>query len=145
MATRIKSWERRRSFRVVIPGTASVWQGKRFGGFYTVSDLSLGGCCLRDGPTCAFEEAVDVMLHAHELELLQVPAKIVRHTPVEVALRFVEAPSWIEDRLHDVIVASLEAQRGIRPLRRPIEPPIDGSFDPQNDHRDATPVSLLIA
>ena len=56
-------WERRHSFRVQVPARASVFHKGKLCGYYTVHDISIGGCLLRGGLTLPVSETVDVLLH----------------------------------------------------------------------------------
>jgi hypothetical protein len=72
--------ERRHSFRVPVDGRASIWLRGRLHGHYALSDLSIAGCALHDGPACDPGEHVEVVLHLPDRPLFWLGAQVRRCT-----------------------------------------------------------------
>jgi hypothetical protein len=96
--------DRRHSFRVPLAGRASIWMRNRLFGHYTVRDLSIAGCGLAGGPTCAAGEHVELVLHLPERPALWVSAQVRRNQDDRLGLSFERTAARIEDRLQDVVV-----------------------------------------
>jgi|SwirhirootsSR3_FD_contig_61_1186240_length_1012_multi_10_in_0_out_0_1 hypothetical protein len=98
------SGERRRSFRVNVPGRVSVWLKGELRGRYDLMDVSIGGCSLSGGPPRKVGEELDVMLHLPHKTTLALHATVRRADSGLVGLRFEKAPPRAEDCLQDVVV-----------------------------------------
>lgn len=105
--------ERRHSFRVPVDGRASIWLRGRLHGHYALSDLSIAGCSLRDGPACYPGERVEVVLHLPDRPLFWLGAQIRRcaneaadddHARDALGLCFEHTDPRSEDRLQDLVV-----------------------------------------
>jgi hypothetical protein len=110
--------ERRHSFRVPVEGRASIWLRGRLHGHYALSDLSIAGCSLHDGPACDPGERVEVVLHLPDRPLFWLGAQIRRcssehaaddhgtedpnHGALGVCFEHTDPRS--EDRLQDLVV-----------------------------------------
>lgn len=101
------AWDRRRSFRVPVPGRASVWSKGQLRGRYDLLDVSIGGCSLSGGPEPKVGEEVDVMLHLPHRTALAVHATVRRVSPSSVGLRFEHATPRAEDCIQDVVVEAV--------------------------------------
>lgn len=105
--------DRRKSFRVSLPATAFLWRNGHFAGGYPVSDISLGGCALSRGPFCDLGQRFDATLQLRdqaETGAITCQVSVVRRGADRVGLRFVNGER-IEDRVHDLVVRSLEQQQ----------------------------------
>jgi len=117
-------WERRRFFRIPISGKALLQHGEHLDGLYRLHDLSMGGCMLTDGPVCKLGDRVALTLRVDGEEELALPAKVVRHEPVEdgerdgvrVGLRFTDHDPLFEDRIQDLVMRSIEREQQIEIL-----------------------------
>src|ERR1043165_383825 len=94
--------DRRRSFRVNVDGLALLWHEDRIAGRYSLSDLSIGGCLLRDGPPCDIGEEYGLVLQLGGDSGLRLPAKVVRQRATglggrELGLAFLEHAPALED------------------------------------------------
>ena len=117
------TWERRRSFRVPVPGQASVWSKGQLRGRYDLLDVSIGGCSLRGNPPPKVGEEVDVMVHLPQRTALAVHATVRRADPASVGLRFEHATPRAEDCIQDVVVEAIaRAQLGNGHVALVIEP-----------------------
>lgn len=96
--------ERRHSFRVCVPGQASIWRKNQLYGHYTVHDLCLEGCSLVGGPSCPRGETVQVVLHLRDSPLIWLAAQVRRSQGETMALRFTDTPPRVEDLLQDLVV-----------------------------------------
>jgi len=101
------AWERRRSFRVPVPGQASVWSKGQLRGRYDLLDVSIGGCSLRGNPPPKVGDEVDVMLHLPHRNALAVHATVRRVDSSSVGLRFEHATPRAEDCIQDVVVEAV--------------------------------------
>lgn len=115
-------WERRHSFRVQVPGRASVFHKGKLRGYYAVHDVSIGGCLLRGGHALPVSEVVDVLLHLPHRAPLALSARVLRsqrlasaHTGAvradkhhdssfEMGLKFEHTTPIAEDCLQDFVV-----------------------------------------
>lgn len=121
-------WERRHSFRVQVPARASIFHKGKLCGYYTVHDVSIGGCLLRGGLALPVSEAVDVLLHLPHRAPLALSARVLRSERLtfvpgttalsngararesaaansfEVGLKFEHTTPIAEDCLQDVVV-----------------------------------------
>jgi len=121
-------WERRRFFRIPISGKALLQHGEHLDGLYRLHDLSMGGCMLTDGPVCKLGDRVALTLRVDGEKELALPAKVVRHEPVEaserdgerdgvrVGLRFTNHDPLFEDRIQDLVMRSIEREQQIEIL-----------------------------
>jgi CheY-like chemotaxis protein len=108
--------DRRRSFRVPVDGLALLWHQDRIAGRYALSDLSIGGCLLRNGPPCTVGDEYGLVLDLDERAGIRVPAKVVRQRSTELggrelALEFLRHAPAIEDQLQDIVMQILENER----------------------------------
>jgi hypothetical protein len=83
--------ERRHSFRVPVEGRASIWLRGRLHGHYALSDLSITGCALREGPDCDPGDHVEVVLHLPDRPLFWLGAQ-VRRCSVDLPSPVSQAP-----------------------------------------------------
>ena len=120
-------WERRHSFRVQVPARASIFHKGKLCGYFTVHDVSIGGCLLRGGLALPVSETVDVLLHLPHRAPLALSAKVLRSerltfvpgsvqqpngtrnresipTSFEVGLKFEHTTPIAEDCLQDFVV-----------------------------------------
>lgn len=107
--------ERRRSFRVPVPATAFLWRHGRFAGGYPVSDISIGGCSIKQGPFCVLGQRYEITLQVDtgsQSANLQCPAQVVRRSGDTLGLRFVDTNAGDEDRIHDIVLGCLEQRPG---------------------------------
>lgn len=101
--------DRRRSFRIEVGATACIWDRGRFRGGYPVADLSLGGCCLEDGPDCDVGQQLELSLHLLDLQRdLHLPVRVVRRSGQSLGLRFMSHNPGVEDCIHDLLMQCLE-------------------------------------
>lgn len=95
---------RRHSFRVKVPGSASIWHKHELRGHYQLRDLCIEGCALI-GRACAKPgERVQLALHLADTPTVWLAAEVRRSEEGCIALRFLETPARIEDRLQDLVV-----------------------------------------
>jgi CheY-like chemotaxis protein len=107
--------DRRRSFRVSVDGLALLWHQDRITGRYSLADLSIGGCLLRDGPPCAIGEEYGLVLDLEGEGGMRLPAKVVRQHSTELGGRafglvFLEHAPALEDRIQDLVIRILERE-----------------------------------
>jgi CheY-like chemotaxis protein len=108
--------DRRHSFRVAVDGLALLWFKDRIAGRYRVADLSIGGCLLRDGPSCDLGEEYGLVLHLPTEAAMRLPAKVVRQCTTdlgrrELGMAFLARPPWTEDRIQNLVIQNLERER----------------------------------
>ncbi len=108
--------DRRQSFRVAVDGLALLWCKDRIAGRYRIADLSIGGCLLRDGPSCEIGGEYGLVLHLPTEAAMRLPARIVRQQTSalgrrELGIAFLERPTWTEDRIQDLLIRNLERER----------------------------------
>jgi CheY-like chemotaxis protein len=96
--------ERRHSFRVHLPGRASLWRQNQLLGQYRLRDLSIAGCALVGRSSGKPGDHVELVLHLHDDRPLWISATIRRSHGNHIALRFERPTARVEDRLQDVIV-----------------------------------------
>lgn len=114
--------DRRRSFRVPVHGLALLWHEDRITGRYSLSDLSMGGCLLRDGPECALGEEYGLVLDLDDQSGIHLPAKVVRQRSTELGgrelgLAFLAHGTKFEDRIQDLVMQILERDQPMSPGR----------------------------
>jgi len=111
------SAERRKSFRVGVNGRALLWNKNVIAGRFRVVDLSIGGCLLRDSGREMIDDAeYRLVLELGSYGAIRLPAKLVRQRRlneglVELGMQFCTHPPATEDRIHDLVMANLEAER----------------------------------
>jgi hypothetical protein len=96
--------ERRHSFRVLVPARASVYHKGKLCGYYSVQDVSIGGCLLREGPARPTGEQVDVMLHLPHRAPLTLSARVRRSDTFCMGLKFEHTTPKAEDCIQDLVV-----------------------------------------
>jgi len=97
-------WERRHSFRVLVPARASLFHKGKLCGTYSVQDVSIGGCSLRDGPARAIGEHVDILLHLPHRAPITLSARVQRVSALSMGLKFEHATPKAEDSIQDLVV-----------------------------------------
>lgn len=97
-------FERRHSFRVLVPGRASLFYKGKLYGTYSVHDVSIGGCSLRDGPARAVGDHVDILLHLPHRAPITLSARVQRADSISMGLRFEHATPKAEDCIQDFVV-----------------------------------------
>jgi len=103
--------ERRRSFRVATGGLLLLWRSGRFAGDYSLSDLSIGGCGLRDGPAPALGDRFEGRLRIDGAEHIDLLARVVRRDrDGHTGLTFDAADQGAEDAIHDLLLSALECR-----------------------------------
>jgi CheY-like chemotaxis protein len=105
--------ERRRSFRVPVKGTASLWKRGNYIGNYEVKNLSIGGCLLVDTPEWELNQAFILELLIPTVEVASTAATIVRYVRNAngkrlTGMNFGDVSATFEDSLHDLLVTTLE-------------------------------------
>lgn len=109
--------ERRKSFRVGVTGRALLWNKNVIAGRFRIVDLSIGGCLLRDASRQMIDDAeYRLVLELGSYGAIRLPAKLVRQRDlgegvVELGMQFCTHPPATEDRIHDLVMANLEAER----------------------------------
>lgn len=108
--------ERRRSFRVGVNGDALLWHRNHIAGRFKIVDLSIGGCLLREGPAGETGTEYHLVLALDEHGAMRLPARLVRQRSLddrgyEVGMEFGAHPPATEDRIHDLVMANIEAAR----------------------------------
>jgi CheY-like chemotaxis protein len=109
--------ERRKSFRVGVNGRALLWNKNSIAGRFRVVDLSIGGCLLRDeGPEIADDPEYRLVLELGPEGAIRLPARLVRQRKldaglIELGMQFSTHPPATEDRIHDLVMANIEAER----------------------------------
>lgn len=96
--------ERRHSFRVPVPARASVFHKGKLLGYYSVHDVSIGGCSLREGPARPVGEQVDVLLHLPHRAPLTLSARVRRSDTFSMGLKFEHTTPRAEDCIQDLVV-----------------------------------------
>lgn len=96
--------ERRHSFRVLVPARASLFHKGKLCGTYSVQDISIGGCSLRDGPVRQAGEHVDVLLHLPHRAPITLSARVQRTGAHSMGLKFERATPTAEDCIQDLVV-----------------------------------------
>jgi hypothetical protein len=112
---------------VQVPARASIFHKGKLCGYFTVHDVSIGGCLLRGGLALPVSETVDVLLHLPHRAPLALSAKVLRSerltfvpgsvqqpngtrnresipTSFEVGLKFEHTTPIAEDCLQDFVV-----------------------------------------
>jgi len=108
-------WERRHSFRVLVPGgvgsgmralpsRASVFAKGKLCGCYAVQDVSIGGCSLSGGPGRPVGEHVDILLHLPHRAPLALSAQVRRSDSLSMGLKFEHTTPKAEDCIQDFVV-----------------------------------------
>jgi hypothetical protein len=114
-AVGLPAGERRHSFRVRVPGRASIWRKEQLRGHYGIVDLCLQGCSLCGLPqlrshaqspasTCARGEHVELVLHLQNCPDIWLTAEVRRAQGGMLGLCFDRCPARVEDRLQDLVV-----------------------------------------
>lgn len=109
--------ERRKSFRVGVNGRALLWNKNSIAGRFRIVDLSIGGCLLRDcGPDTMDETEYRVVLELGPHGAIRLPARLVRVRKledgiIELGMQFSAHPPATEDRIHDLVMQNIEAER----------------------------------
>lgn len=104
-----KHMDRRRSFRIALPGDLLLWRRSRFSGDYRILDLSIGGCSLFSGPPPAFGQRFDASLHIPGAPTIELPVAVVRRgSDGQTGLCFDDVDPAVEDEIHDILVSQLE-------------------------------------
>jgi CheY-like chemotaxis protein len=108
--------ERRRSFRVGVLGNALLWHGNQIAGRFRLVDLSIGGCQLRGKLPAEDAAEFELVIELGAYGAMRLPAKLVRQRLLsrsehELGMMFSEHPPATEDRIHDLVMANLEAER----------------------------------
>lgn len=109
----VEKLERRRSFRVPVQGTASLWKRGNYIGNYEIRNLSIGGCLLLDTPEWDLKQSFILELLIPTVTVASTAATIVRYVR-EVngrslaGMNFGDVSASFEDSLHDLVVSSLE-------------------------------------
>ena len=86
-------------------------------GRFQIVDLSIGGCLLRDeGHDLDDDADYRLVLELGPHGAIRLPAKLVRQRrleagQVELGMAFCAHPPATEDRIHDLVMANLEAER----------------------------------
>lgn len=104
--------ERRHSFRVLVDGRgatslpcrATVFHKGELCGFYSVHDVSIGGCLLRGAPARLVGEQIDVLLHLPHRAPLALSAQVRRTGPLSMGLKFEHTTPKAEDCIQDFVV-----------------------------------------
>jgi hypothetical protein len=96
--------ERRHSFRVPVPARASVFHKGKLCGYYSVQDVSIGGCSLREGPARPVGEQVDVLLHLPHRAPITLSARVRRSDQLSMGLKFEHTTARVEDSIQDLVV-----------------------------------------
>lgn len=107
--------ERRRSFRVPVQGTASLWKRGNYIGNYEVKNLSISGCLLVDTPEWELNQVFILELLIPTVAVASAEAKVVRYvwdaTGRRLAgMNFGDVSATFEDSLHDLLVKTLEKE-----------------------------------
>jgi CheY-like chemotaxis protein len=105
--------DRRRSLRVHVEGMALLWCGDRISGRYRLSDLSVDGCQLRDGPECSLGTEYELVLDVEPAITTRLPARLVRQRSTTsgryvLGLQFTRPSLLSEDGIHALVARSLE-------------------------------------
>lgn len=104
--------ERRHSFRVQIPAHAGVWHKGQLCGYYTVRDLSIGGCLLAGGGEHrVVGDRVEVLLHLPRRNSVGVTAVVRRVDECAMGLSFEHATPRAEDCIQDLVVEAFATLR----------------------------------
>lgn len=104
--------ERRHSFRVHLPGRASLWRNNQLVGHYRLRDLCIAGCALTGRASCKPGDLVEVVLHVQADRPLWLTARVRRSYGDEIALRFERPTARVEDRLQDMVVEAYARTHG---------------------------------
>lgn len=110
--------ERRKSFRVGVNGRALLWNKNSIAGRFSLVDLSIGGCLLRDDEGHEVDDAPEyrLVLELDRHHAIRLPARLVRQRRLDAGKRelgmvFCAHPPATEDRIHDLVMANIEAER----------------------------------
>jgi len=103
--------ERRHSFRVPVPARASVIHKGKLLGYYSVHDVSIGGCSLSGGQPRPVGEHVDVLLHLPHRAPLALSARVQRSDALSMGLMFEHTTPIAEDCIQDVVVEAFASAR----------------------------------
>lgn len=125
-------WERRHSFRVLVPGIgrgdglpparATIFHKGKLCGFYTVQDVSIGGCSLSGGPPRQVGEHVDVLLHLPHRAPLALSAQVRRRDSLSVGLKFEHTAPKAEDCIQDFVVETFSESTDSSRVALVVEP-----------------------
>jgi CheY-like chemotaxis protein len=111
----VEKLERRRSFRVPVQGTASLWKRGNYIGNYEVKNLSISGCLLVDTPEWELKQAFILELLIPTVAIASTEATVVRYIRDANGRRFAgmnfgDVSAAFEDSLHDLMVTTLEKE-----------------------------------
>jgi len=126
--------ERRHSFRVPLPGRASIWRRHKLHGHYALRDLSITGCSLRDGPSCLLGEHVELVLHLPDQPALWLSAEVRRSSTrapqgARLSARAPEGPLLSARATEGALLSARATEGALRPT--------DGSLALTFKHTDA--------
>ncbi len=111
----VEKLERRRSFRVPVQGTASLWKRGNYIGNYEVNNLSISGCLLVDTPEWELNQAFILELLIPTVTVASTEATVVRYIRDAngrrlAGMNFGDVSAAFEDSLHDLMVTALEKE-----------------------------------
>lgn len=109
----VEKLDRRRSFRVPVQGTASLWTRGSYIGNYEVKNLSIGGCLLVGTPDWELKQAFLLELLIPTVAIASTAATVVRYVSNTdgrrlAGMNFGNVSASFEDSLHDLMVSALE-------------------------------------
>ena len=102
--------DRRRAFRIAVPGDLLLWRSsRRFSGDYKLADLSISGCAVRNGPPAALGRVFDASLRIGDAPPVQLQVRVVRRErDGRTGLSVEQVDPAVEDEIHDILVSQLE-------------------------------------
>jgi CheY-like chemotaxis protein len=103
--------ERRHSFRVQVPARASVFHKGKLCGYFSVQDVSIGGCSLSGPVARPVGELVDVLLHLPHRAPLALSARVQRSDLLSMGLKFEDTTPIAEDCIQDVVVEAFTSAK----------------------------------
>lgn len=109
----VEKLERRRSFRVPVRGTASLWKRGNYIGNFEVINLSIGGCLLAGTPEWDLRQAFVLELLMPAMPISSTAATVVRYVRDTnrgnlAGMNFADVSASFEDSFHDLVVTTLE-------------------------------------
>jgi len=104
--------DRRHSFRVRVPAHAGVWHKGKLCGYFSVRDLSIGGCLLSGGGSAReVGDHVEVLLHLPRHNSVGVTAIVRRVDHDAMGLSFEHATPRAEDCIQDLVLEAFTTLR----------------------------------
>jgi CheY-like chemotaxis protein len=103
--------DRRHSFRVPVPARAAVWRKGSLCGYYSVHDLSIGGCAMSGSAPVVVGDHLDLLIHLPRGNSMAVSAVVRRVHEGKIGLAFERTTPRAEDFIQDLVLEALASLR----------------------------------